>query len=206
MVRGSTLIPAIFGLSTHIRTVAGRLTDAGYVVGVPDLFWRFAPGWQADADEAGLAASMATAARLDRDGAVDDCGAVLEHLAALPDVGGDPGVIGFCLGGTLAFGTAIRYQPSVCVSYYGSGVVGLLDGIGDVNCPTLLHFGSRDQSIPGEAVEQIAAATDGREHRRQRRDRRPRLRRRGTDVPRRGGRPLGVVEDDGRAGRAPPVS
>ncbi|HET9547291.1 MAG TPA: dienelactone hydrolase family protein [Desertimonas sp.] len=159
---GLTLIPAIFGLSTHIRTVAGRLTDAGYVVGVPDLFWRFAPGWQADADEAGLAASMATAARLDRDGAVDDCGAVLEHLAALPDVGGDPGVIGFCLGGTLAFGTAIRYEPSVCVSYYGSGVVGLLDGIGDVNCPTLLHFGSRDQSIPGEAVEQIAAATDGR--------------------------------------------
>ena len=50
----------------------------------------------------------------------------------------------------------------MCVSYYGSGVVGLLDGIGDVNCPTLLHFGSRDQSIPGEAVEQIAAATDGR--------------------------------------------
>ena len=147
-----------------MRTVAGRLADAGYVVGVPDLFWRFAPGWRADADEAGLAASMETVAKLDRDAAVDDCGAVVAHLGGLPEVDGSPGVIGFCLGGTLAFGTAIRYEPSVCVSYYGSGVAGLLGGIDEVRCPTLFHFGSRDKSIPGEAVEQIAAATAGRQH------------------------------------------
>ena len=73
-------------------------------------------------------------------------------------------MIGFCLGGTLAFGTAIRCQPSVCVSYYGSGVAGLLGGIDDVTCPTLFHFGSRDRSIPGEDVEQVAAAIDGRDH------------------------------------------
>ena len=38
-----------------------------------------------------------------------------------------PGVIGFCLGGTLAFGVAAADDPSVCVSYYGSGVPGMLD-------------------------------------------------------------------------------
>ena len=161
---GLELVPAIFGMSTHVRTVAARLADAGYVVAAPDLFWRVAPGWEAEADERGLAAAMETAGKLDRGVAVDDCGAVLDHLAALPDVVGTPGVIGFCLGGTLGFGTAIRYQPSVCVSYYGSGVAGMLDGIGDVSCPTLLHFGSRDRSIPGEAVEQIAAAIAGRDH------------------------------------------
>ncbi len=157
------LIPAIFGMSTHVRTVAARLANAGYVVAVPDLFWRFAPGWEAAADEAGLAAAMETAAKLDRVIAVDDCGAVLDHVADLPEVDGTPGVIGFCLGGTLAFGTAIRYQPSVCVSYYGSGVAGLLGGIDDATCPTLFHFGSRDRSIPGEDVEQVAAAIDGRD-------------------------------------------
>jgi carboxymethylenebutenolidase len=158
------LIHAIFGIGAHVRSVATRLAEAGYVVAAPDLFWRFAPGWKAPADAEGLAASLETLAKLDRDQALDDCGAVLEHLAALPEVDGTPGVIGFCLGGTLAFGTAIRSQPSVCVSYYGSGVVAMLDGIDDVTCPTLFHFGSRDASIPGEAVEQVAAAIDGRDH------------------------------------------
>jgi carboxymethylenebutenolidase len=158
------LIPAIFGMSRHIHTVADRLAAAGYVVGAPDLFWRVAPGWAADVDEAGLAAAMKTAGKLDRTAAADDCGAVIEHLAALPEVRGTPGVIGFCLGGTLAFATAIRYQPSVCVSYYGSGVAALLGGVDDVTCPTLFHFGSRDPSIPGDDVAQIAAATDGRHH------------------------------------------
>ena len=158
------LIPAIFGMSAHIRIVADRLAAAGYVVGAPDLFWRVAPGWVVDADEAGLAAAMETAGKLDRAAAADDCGAVVDHLAALPEVRGTPGVIGFCLGGTLAFATAIRYEPSVCVSYYGSGVAALLGGIDDITCPTLFHFGSRDPSIPGEAVEQIAAATEGRPH------------------------------------------
>jgi carboxymethylenebutenolidase len=162
--RALELIPAIFGMSAHVRTAAARLADAGYVVAVPDLFWRFAPGWEAESDEAGLAAAMSTAAKLDRVVAVDDCGAVLDHVADLPEVDGTPGVIGFCLGGTLAFGTAIRYQPSVCVSYYGSGVAAQLGDIDSATCPTLFHFGSRDKSIPGENVERVATAIDGRDH------------------------------------------
>ena len=80
------------------------------------------------------------------------------------EVDGTPGVIGFCLGGTLAFATAIHYEPSVCVSYYGSSVPDLLDGVDGVTCPTLFHFGSRDPSIPGEGIERVAAATAGRGH------------------------------------------
>ncbi len=106
---------------------------------------------------------METVAKLDRVIAVDDCGAVLDLVAELPEVDGAPGVIGFCLGGTLAFGTAIRYQPAVCVSYYGSGVAAQLGDIDSVTCPTLFHFGSRDRSIPGEDVERVAAAIDGRD-------------------------------------------
>ena len=155
------LIQEIFGVGPYIRAVAERLADAGYVVGAPDVFWRFAPGWVAGHDEAGLADSMQQVANLDPQRAIGDCAIALEHLAALPDVSGRPGVLGFCLGGTLAFGVAAADDPSVCVSYYGSGVPGMLEHLGEVTCPTLFHFGATDAYIPAEGVEALAAAIGG---------------------------------------------
>jgi carboxymethylenebutenolidase len=152
------LIQEIFGVGSYIRAVAERLAAAGYVVGAPDVFWRFAPGWEAGHDEAGLAASMQQVANLDPQRAVGDCAIALEHLAALPEVSGRPGVLGFCLGGTLAFGVAAADAPAVCVSYYGSGVPDMLGALGDVTCPTLFHFGATDAYIPGEGVEALATA------------------------------------------------
>jgi carboxymethylenebutenolidase len=152
------LIQEIFGVGPYIRAVAERLATAGYVVSAPDVFWRFAPGWVAGHDEAGLAASMEQVANLDPQRAVGDCATALDHLAALPEATGRPGVLGFCLGGTLAFGVAAADAPAVCVSYYGSGVPGMLDSLGGVTCPTLFHFGATDAYIPGEGVEALAAA------------------------------------------------
>ncbi|MEZ5296708.1 MAG: dienelactone hydrolase family protein [Ilumatobacteraceae bacterium] len=51
---GILLIQEIFGVGPYIRAVAQRLADAGYVVGAPEVFWRFAPGWEAGHDQAGL--------------------------------------------------------------------------------------------------------------------------------------------------------
>jgi carboxymethylenebutenolidase len=158
---GMLLIQEIFGVGAYIGKVAERLAAAGYVVGAPDVFWRFAPGWAADHDEAGLTSSMAQVANLDPQQAVVDCVAAIDHLAELPEVDGRPGVIGFCLGGTLAFGVAAADAPSVCVSYYGSGVPGMLELLGDVGCPVLFHFGRTDAYIPFEGVEALAAAIDG---------------------------------------------
>jgi len=72
-------------------------------------------------------------------------------------------VMGFCLGGTLAWGVALAGTPSACVSYYGSGVPSMLDGIETVTCPTLFHFGNADAYIPNEGVDAINAAIDGRQ-------------------------------------------
>jgi carboxymethylenebutenolidase len=159
---GILVIQEIFGVGPYIRAVGERLADAGYVVGAPDVFWRFAPGWEATHDEAGLAASFEQAGKLDRDQAIADCVAACGHLAGLDEVAGRPGVLGFCLGGTLAFGVAVAGDPAVCVSYYGSGIPAMLDGLAEVTCPTLFHFGRDDQFIPGEGVEALAAALDGR--------------------------------------------
>jgi carboxymethylenebutenolidase len=150
------LIQEIFGVGAYIRAVAERLAGAGYVVGAPDVFCRFAPGWDAGHDEAGLAASMEQVGNLDPVKAVGDCIAALEHLDGLAETTGRPGVLGFCLGGTLAFGVAAEDSPSVCVSYYGSGVPGMVDRLDDIDCPTLFHFGADDAYIPGEGVEALA--------------------------------------------------
>lgn len=159
---GIILIQEIFGVGPYIEAVAERLADAGYAVGAPDVFWRFAPGWAADHDQAGLDASLAQVGQLDPAAAVDDCTAALTTLGGLEAVNGTPGVMGFCLGGTLAWGVAAVGDPSACVSYYGSGVPTMLDQIDDVRSPTLFHFGNADAFIPNEGVEAVNAAIDGR--------------------------------------------
>ena len=72
------VIQEIFGVGTYIRAVAERLADAGYLVGAPDVFWRFAPNWESDHTEAGLGASMEKVQQLDFPHAIADCGAALE--------------------------------------------------------------------------------------------------------------------------------
>lgn len=157
------LIQEIFGVGPYIRAVAERLADAGYLVGAPDVFWRFAPNWEAGHDEAGLAGSMAQVQQLDFPTAVGDCCAALAHLATQPGIESAPAVMGFCLGGTLAWAVAASAEPSVCVSYYGSGVPSMLGMIDQVACPTLFHFGNADAYIPNDGVDAVGAAIAGRE-------------------------------------------
>jgi carboxymethylenebutenolidase len=159
---GILLIQEIFGVGPYIRAVAQRLADAGYVVGAPEVFWRFAPGWEAGHDQAGLEESLAKVGELDQRLASDDCAAGLDALGELAEVTGTPGVMGFCLGGTLAFAVAADADPAVCVSYYGSGVPQMLDRLDAIGCPTLFHFGNADMYIPGEGVEALNDAIAGR--------------------------------------------
>ena len=159
---GLLLLQEIFGVGPYIRAVAERLAGAGYVVGAPDVFWRFAPRWESSHDQAGLEASLGVVADLDPQQAVADCTAALARLGELDVVDGVPGVLGFCLGGTLAFGVAAAGNPAACVSYYGSGVPGMLDKLGAINCPTLFHFGNADPYLPAEGIDALAAAVDGR--------------------------------------------
>jgi carboxymethylenebutenolidase len=155
------VIQEIFGVGAYIRSVAERLADAGYMVGAPDLFWRFAPNWEADHSEEGLQASFEKVQQLDFPKAVGDCIAALEHLRSQPGIDGAPAVVGFCLGGTLAWSVAVNAEPSCCVSYYGSGVPSMIGMIDQVACPTLFHFGNNDPYIPNEGVDEVAAALAG---------------------------------------------
>ena len=142
------LIQEIFGVGAYIRDVADELADAGYLVGAPDVFWRFAPNWEADHEPG-------RADRLVREGPAtrlpDGCHRLRRGTRAShkqPGITAAPAVMGFCLGGTLAWGVAATAEPSCCVSYYGSGVPSMLGMISQVSCPTLFHFGNSDVVHP----------------------------------------------------------
>lgn len=155
---GVLLIQEIFGVGAYITAGADRLAALGYAVAAPDLFWRFAPGHAADHDEEGLTRSIELVGQLDPEKAVADCLATLAHLRALPEVTGRAGVLGFCLGGTLALACALAGDPDAVVSYYGSGVPDMVDQLGQVSAPTLLHFGGDDPYIPSEQLQKVVAA------------------------------------------------
>ena len=152
---GIIVIQEIFGVGEYIRDVAERLAAAGYVVGAPDVFWRFSPGWVAPHDADGLNASFGKMQQLDVSLAIGDCTSAAAHLATLPEVSGRVGVLGFCMGGTLAWGVAGAGDPACCVSYYGSGVPTMLDLVDSVTCPTLFQFGNEDQFLPNEGVDAL---------------------------------------------------
>ncbi|WP_328618544.1 dienelactone hydrolase family protein [Amycolatopsis sp. NBC_00355] len=155
---GLVLIQEIFGLDDYLRSVAADLAGRGYVVAVPELFWRTSPGWSSAHDEAGVAASMQVASTFDPELGLSDVLATLAHLRALPEVTGGAGVLGFCLGGSLAYAAAAAGDPDVAVSFYGSTVPSELAELPKITCPVQFHFGGQDPFIPRPDVASVEAA------------------------------------------------
>jgi carboxymethylenebutenolidase len=159
---GVLLIQEIYGVSDYIRAVAEDLAALGYVVAAPDLFWRMKPGHQAAHDEAGLQESLALGSRFDFEKGVADAAAALAQLRALPETGGGLGVVGFCLGGSIAYFLAAQGGLDAVLSFYGSAVPDSLDLLDQISVPVQFHFGGADPFIGRDQVARVEAATAGR--------------------------------------------
>lgn len=160
---GILLFQEIFGVNDFLTTKAADLAERGYVVACPDVFWRVEPGVSLPHDDAALEEAFGYAGRyaaeVDFDTKVGDLVAALDHLRALPETAGHKvAVMGYCLGGFLAYVVAAAADPDACVSYYGSGIADLLDRAGDIGCPILFHFGGNDPYIPNEQVAAVESA------------------------------------------------
>ncbi|CAN5415583.1 dienelactone hydrolase family protein [soil metagenome] len=153
---GLLLLQEIFGVSDYVQRRGADLAEAGYVVLAPELYWRLDAGPIAEGAEGAIEEAMGRAQRLDWPTTVADA------VAALGDVQGratgGTGVIGFCFGGGLAFNVAAVEQPDVLVSYYGSGIPGLLDLAPQVTAPSLHHFGTADSYLDADTVATIRSA------------------------------------------------
>ncbi len=158
---GIVVLQEIFGVGDYIKESAERLAGLGYVALAPDLYWRIEPGIALPHDEDGMGRAFQTVQQLDLALAVRDSIDALNTLRGLPEVSNRrAGVLGFCLGGTLAFQVAVQDDPDVAVCYYGSGIAGALDQGEKITCPVLFHFGGQDPYIPREQVDQVCGFAD----------------------------------------------
>jgi carboxymethylenebutenolidase len=76
--------------------------------------------------------------------------------------GGKVGVLGFCLGGKLAYLAACRTDANVVVGYYGVGIEAALEEADKIKCPLVLHIAELDKFCPPEARAKIVQALQGR--------------------------------------------
>ncbi len=146
------VIQEIFGVNAGIRRKCDTLAEAGYLALAPDLFWRFAAGVELDPDvEPELQRAFTLMGQLDQDKAVADIEATIRAARGLlPAKDGQPGkvgVVGYCLGGRLAFMTAARTDVDASVGYYGVGIDGLLGEKHAIANPVLLHVPEEDHFV-----------------------------------------------------------
>ena len=162
---GILLFQEVFGVNDNMRGLAEQLAGHGYVVLVPDVFWRVQRRFESK-DESGLAEGMTLSQQLDHALVAKDITATFAHLLAMPECDGKVGGVGFCLGGTLAylFATQSRVDgrgPNAVVSYYGSAISDVEAGSEKVDFPMLFHYGANDPYIPQERVDEVEAAFAG---------------------------------------------
>jgi carboxymethylenebutenolidase len=150
------VIQEIFGVNHHIRAVCDRLAGEGYAALAPALFDR-----QVKNFESGYSPEEITEAR--KFVANPDWGAMMRDTqAAIDDLksSGPVGIMGFCMGGTVAFLAACRLNGlSAAVCYYGGQIAKNADEKPKV--PTLMHFGEQDASIPMSDVETVKKKRGG---------------------------------------------
>ncbi len=150
---GIVVVQEIFGVNAHIRAVADRFAAEGYLAIAPAIFDHVERGFDVGYDPEARARGIAIAGKVDFEQIVRDVAAAIEVARE----GGKVGVVGYCLGGSVAWAAAGRLSGlSAAVGYYGGRVVAMKDL--EPRVPTMLHFGEKDAHIPIAGVREVAAA------------------------------------------------
>jgi carboxymethylenebutenolidase len=147
---GIVVIQEIFGINRHIRAVCDRLAEEGYNAVAPALFDRAEKNFECGYSPDEIANARKFIANPDWNAMLKDAQAAIDGLKKE----GPVGIIGFCMGGTVAFLAATRLNGlSVAIAYYGGQIAKFADEKPKV--PIQMHFGEKDQSIPMSDVEMI---------------------------------------------------
>ncbi len=148
---GVVMIQEWWGIEPHIRRLAQKLAAEGFVVAVPDLYHGKV------ATEPDEAQKMVMMIRGNVEKAAKEIIGALDTVKAMPNVEPKkPGLMGFCVGGFLAFYVASRYPDlGAVVPFYGAGYDPTPEEVAKVNAPVLAIYGSRDPSVPLEQVRKI---------------------------------------------------
>jgi carboxymethylenebutenolidase len=147
---GVVVVQEIFGVNSHIRDVADRFAAQGYDAIAPAVFDRIEPGFECGYSEADIAVARGFIPKVDWDKLLLDIAAARDALAA------PVGIVGYCLGGSVAYLAAARLDGfSAAIGYYGGKIAEFADEA--PRCPTQLHYGEQDAGIPMSNVETVRA-------------------------------------------------
>jgi carboxymethylenebutenolidase len=152
------VIQEIFGVNAGIRSKCDALAAAGYLAIAPDLFWQIAQCIQLDPDVPDqMQQALGLMGKFNQDAGIRDIEATIRHARThTPKVG----VVGYCLGGRLAFMTATRTDVDASVGYYGVGIDGLLGEKHAIANPVLLHIPEEDHFVDKAAQAAMHAGLD----------------------------------------------
>jgi len=159
-----------FGIRPAMIEMAAHVASAGYVVLLPDMFYRFGPYGPLVPKEVLAGDFRATIGPMmgstDNHKAAEDTAAFLAYLDTRSDVKGDKvGTVGFCMGGGMALSAAGYYPERVgaAVSFHGGNLA--------TDQPTSPHLlapkikaevyvagADNDHSYPPEMAERLEAA------------------------------------------------
>lgn len=147
---GVIVVQEWWGLVDHIRDVCDRFASEGFVALAPDLY----DGDTADGpDEAGrmMQELQVEQAAMDLSGAV---GYLLQHDAVTSE---QVGVIGYCMGGSLALVTGEKNARKVGAvdAYYGVFWYGDPQ-FSAIECPVVMRIGTEDEFVSIDKVEELA--------------------------------------------------
>ena len=155
------VIQEIFGVNAGIRSKCDRLAADGYLALAPDLFWQIAPGVELDPDVTDqMQRALDLMGQFDQDAGIRDTEATIRTARGMLADGGKVGVVGYCLGGRLAFMTAARTDVDASVGYYGVGIDGLLGEAHAIAHPVLLHIPQEDHFVDKDAQARMHAGLD----------------------------------------------
>jgi len=139
-----------WGLNEHIKDLARRFANEGYVALAPDLYARLGSKVTTDATEA---ANLMNA--LSSQWALRDMNAATAFLKQQPSVDAlRIGMIGFCMGGTIALTQACHNSDlKAVVVFYGK--VPPSETFDYLLCPVLYHYGEQDGWVTKQEVDRL---------------------------------------------------
>jgi carboxymethylenebutenolidase len=157
------VVQEAFGVTPHIEHIVDRLAAAGWHAVAPAFFHRQgSPAFAYD----DLESVMPVMGQLTAEGITHDLNATFDHLETAGFPATRTGIVGFCMGGSVAFYAATMRPLGAAVTFYGGGVTAgrfglppLVDLAADLQAPWLGLYGDLDQGIPPRDVEQLRDVT-----------------------------------------------
>jgi carboxymethylenebutenolidase len=148
-IAGLVVIQEAFGVNSHIRSVTDGWAKDGFLAVAPALFDRVERGVELTYSAEDMQKGMALIRRGDTADRLKDVAAALDY--ARSESRKKAGIVGYCLGGSVAWLAATRLDPAVAVGYYGGQIANFAGEKPKV--PIMLHFGMEDHHIPKEDID-----------------------------------------------------